>query len=308
MMNSNTRQSPQSEEYICIIEPPPGSSSLSSLADSLDTQWVSLSGEQVIVATANSAWLYKSPTCQNASRYSQFMRDTDGSVHSTQNLLDAAIAAAYYRYSEATLPALTIGRWIWQLAGHYHLTCLTPQLMRTVAQEFTAGDRTVLANWAQLKARRERGYNRTTIEDIEYLGYNAQAVVAEFYPEQVANLLEYLQAGATSDPLRFLGYSFTIERIATRIEQEYIQLATGILPPSLTCITEPHYRPWLYGSVGVDAGDVQETLEVVSRLSAGERTRVAQACYATAQICFQSAHLGTIADWQTKPILNCLKR
>ncbi|MEM9509734.1 MAG: hypothetical protein AAGA16_18980 [Cyanobacteria bacterium P01_E01_bin.35] len=307
-MNPNARQSPPSEEYICIVTPPPGSESLARLANSIDTQWVQISPETVIVATANSSWLYQPHTLKDLDRYGQSMTDTDGSVHSTQNLLDAAIAAAYYQYSQGILPELTLERWIWQLAGHYHLTCLTPKLMREASQAFIKGDRPILGSWAKLKAQREREYNRTTLQDIEYLGYNAQAVVSEFYPPQAASLLEYLQQDSATDPFRCLGYSYTIERIATRIEQEYIQLATGILPPSLTCLTEPTSRPWLYGSVGVDAGDVQETVEVVTRLSAQERIRVAKACYTTALICFHHSPQSLAADWQTEPILHSLKR
>lgn len=308
MMNSNARQSCQTEEYICITEPTLGKSPLIRLENSLDTQWVRLSAQQVIIATTNSSWLYQSHLQQSLNRYSQSMRDIDGTVNSTQNLLDAAIAAAYYQYSKVILPELTLGRWLWQLAGHYHLTCLTPKLMRKAAEEFAAVERPMLASWARLKAQREQEYNRTTLQDLEYLGYNAQAVVSEFYPEQVTKLLTYLQTGITPDPFRCLGYSFAVERIATRIEQEYIQLTTGILPPSLTCLTEPQSRPWLYGSVGVDAGDVQETVEVVTRLSAAERTRVAQACYAIALICFHHSPQGLAADWQTKPILRSLKK
>lgn len=307
-MNSNTHPSQKAEEYICVIEPAVGNTPLTRISNSIDTQWVRLSAEVVIVATANSAWLYQPHSLKSLDRYGQSMTDFSGSVCSTQNLLDAAIAAAYSQYTEVMLPELTLERWIWQLAGHYHLTCLTPKIMREAAEIFMRGDQLILDSWARLKAQREKEYNRTTLQDIEYLGYNAQAVTSEFHPPQATSLLKYLQQGQTPDPLRCVGYSYAIERIATRIEQEYIQLATGILPPSLTCLTKSNSRPWLYGSVGVDVGDVQETIEVVARLSAPERIRIAKACYATALLCFHHSPQSLANDWQTEPILQSLKR
>ena len=89
-----------SEEYICIINPPRGITPLIRLSNSIDTQWTRLSSKVVAVATANSAWLYKPNALEDLDRYGQSMKDIDGSINSTQNLLDAAIAAAYYKYSE----------------------------------------------------------------------------------------------------------------------------------------------------------------------------------------------------------------
>jgi len=306
-MNCNERRAHKSEEYICIVNPPRRKTLLQRLSNSMDTQWIKLSPEMVAVATANSAWLYKPNAQINLDRYGQSMKNLDGSIESTQNLLDAAIAAAYYQYSEAVLPDLTLADWIWQLAGHYHLTCLTPKLMKEASQGFAIANYPTLAKWARRKANREQDYNRNTLQDIRYLGYNAEAVVAEFHPTQARSLIDYLEREKSLEPMDCVGYSYTIERIATRIEQEYIQLVCGLLPPSLTCITAPTSRPWLYGSVGVDIGDVQETVEAIAELKAEDRIRVARACYETALLCFAPSEQGFVPDSEIEPVLESMK-
>lgn len=306
-MNSNERRSQTSEEYICIINPPRGITPLIRLSNSIDTQWTRLSSKVVAVATANSAWLYKPNALEDLDRYGQSMKDIDGSINSTQNLLDAAIAAAYYKYSEVVLPELTLAGWIWQLAGHYHLTCQTPNLMRKASEAFAIADQPTLAKWARRKASREQDYNLTTLRDIKYLGYDPQGVVEKLHPTQVTSLIEYLTEKESYNPLNSLGYSYTIERIATRIEQEYTQLVGSLLPPSLTCITAPTSRPWLYGSVGVDIGDVQETVEAIAGLKAEDRVQVAHACYKSALLCFDYSPQSFVSDADIQPILELLK-
>ncbi len=306
-MNSHESRLRKKEEYICIIDPPRGTTPLTRLSNSIDTQWTRLSPETVAVATTNSAWLYKANALEILDRYGQSMKDIDGSIDSTQNLLDAAIAAAYYQYSEAVLPGLTLASWIWQLAGHYHLTCSTPKLMRDASEAFAIANQPTLAKWAQKKANRERDYNQTTLQDIEYLGYKPEAIVTKFQPTQAQSLIDYLVEGQSPNPIDCVGYSYTIERIATRIEQEYTQLVGSLLPPSLTGIIAPTSRPWLYGSVGVDIEDVQETVETVAGLKAEERIRVAKACYKTALLCFDDSPESFAPDSEIELILESLK-
>lgn len=300
-MNSNERRHEKSEEYICIINPPRGITPLVRLSNSIDTQWTRLSPKVVAVATANSAWLYKPNALDSLDRYGQTMKDIDGSIASTQNLLDAAIAAAYYKHSEVVLPELTLEGWIWQLAGHYHLTCQTPRIMMLAAEAFARDGIPTLAKWAKRKASREQDYNRTTLRDIKYLGYDPHAVVEKLHPNQATSLIKYLAGEKSYDPMNCVGYSYIIERIATRIEQEYTQLVGSLLPPSLTCITAPSSRPWLYGSVGIDIGDVQETVEVVAELKAENRVRVAHACYHSALLCFDYSPQSFAPDAEIKP-------
>lgn len=306
-MNSNERRSQKSEEYICINNPPRGITPLIRLSNSIDTQWTRLSPKVVAVATANSAWLYKPHALENLDRYGQSMKDIDGSIASTQNLLDAAIAAAYYQYSEVVLPELTLEAWIWQLAGHYHLTCETPRLMTKAAEAFAIAGYPALAKWARRKANREQDYNRSTLRDLKYLGYDPQAVVEKLRPTQVTSLTKYLAGEKSYDPMNCVGYSYIIERIATRIEQEYTQLVGSLLPPSLTCITAATSRPWLYGSVGVDIGDVQETVEAVAELKAEDRVQIARACYHSALLCFDYSPRSFAPDVELKPLLESLK-
>lgn len=297
-MNPNGR-SPNLEECRCIIDAPTATNTLSRLASSVDTQWTRLSPETVIVATANSAWLYKSDPMKGLDRFAQSMDGTSGSLTSTQNLLDGAIAAAYYRHFERTVPELTLEHWIWKLAGHYHLTNLTPILIEDLVETFVLSNRLNLVQWARRKVERERYYNQTTVQDIEYLGYDAQAVIAEVRPRQIDTIIDYLIEGQKSNPLHCIGYSYVMEHIATRVERDYIGLVESLLPPNIASCS----RPWLYGSAGIDIEDVRETIETVAGLTAKERTCVARACYDVALLCFNASEPEEISNLEIQPML-----
>ena len=302
-MNSNEHQAGKPEEYKRVFFAPVATTPRARLANSLDTQWAWLSPETLIVATASSVWLYPYNSL-DSDRFARPMEGIGGSIASTQSLLDGAIAAAYYKYSYVILPDLTLARWIWQLAGHYHLTCLTPRLIEEAVQQFARANRFALARWARRKASRERDYNLAALRDIECLGYDAQAVVSELHPTQAVTLIDYLIQGVRSrNPIDCVGYSYAIERIATGIGVEYIQLVEGLLPPNPASAN----RPWLYGSVGIDIEDVQETVEMVAGLTAQERTRVAKACYETALLCFDRSKRNIVSDFEIQLTLQSLK-
>ncbi|MGF1479660.1 MAG: hypothetical protein ACFB4I_09230 [Cyanophyceae cyanobacterium] len=300
MNNDDYRAGPEDPSRIFFA--PVAATPRARLANSLDTQWARLSPETLVVATASSVWLYPHGS-SDSDRFAQPMADMSGSVASTQSLLDGAIAAAYQRYSYVILPDLTLARWIWRLAGHYHLTCLTPTLMAEAAHRFASTHRSSLATWARQKASREKDYNGAALRDIQCLGYDAEAVISALHPAQADNLLNYLALGVQSrNPIDCVGYSYTIERIATGIGVEYIQLVEGLLPPNPAAAS----RPWLHGSVGIDCEDVQETVEMVAGLTAAERTCVAKACYETALLCFNRSRQHIVSDFEIQLILKTL--
>lgn len=300
-MNSNEYRAGKPEDYDQIFFAPMTTTPLSHLSNSLDTQWARISPETVIVATARSVWLYPHNSL-DSERFAQPMESVSGSESSTQSLLDGAIAAAHHEYSHVILPDLTLARWIWQLAGHYHLTCLTPKLLEKAAEQFAIAKRPMLAKWAKQKANRERDRNLAALRDIECLGYDAQAVVSELHPAQAVTLIAHLMERQSSNPIDYVGYAYAIERIATGIGVEYIQLVEGLIPPNPASAS----RPWLYGSVGIDVEDVQETLAMVAGLAAQERTRVAQSCHETALLCFDRSRRRYVSDFEIQLILQSL--
>ncbi|MEL6788289.1 MAG: hypothetical protein AAFO76_12970 [Cyanobacteria bacterium J06607_15] len=301
-MNSNQKQSTKSAECRCIIDAPATLNSYARLSAAVDTQWTKLAPETVIVATANSAWLYNYDPRKSIDRFASSMSGIEGTISSTQNLLDGAIAAAYYHYCERQVSELTLAGWIWQLAGHYHLTSLTPTLLEDVGQEFSEGNQRDLARWAKQQAQRERGYNISTIRDIEYLGYDAQKVVSQLHPHQPEIIIDYLIECQKTNPLCYLGYAYTLERIATRVEQDYRQQIQSLLPPN---IASPR-RPWLYGSVGVERENVKQTTQLIDNLSGRKRSLIARNCYEIALLCFEYAETVNLTNAQIEPMLQAL--
>ncbi|MGB5711529.1 MAG: iron-containing redox enzyme family protein, partial [Waterburya sp.] len=271
----------------------------------MDTQWTRLSPETVAVATTKSAWLYKSNDLDILDRYGQSMKDIDGSIDSTQNLLDAAIAAAKYAVnSDVRPPALTAKRWIWRLAGAYHLTHPAPQLFKEAARRFALKGHSMLADWAAEKAKEEAGHDLLALRDIKSLGYDAEAVVKELVPPAAQVLIDYFTRSIQDDnPIDCVGYSYTMERMALGVGEEYIQKIEALLPPGINATRCQR----THSSVGADAEHVEETVEMIAELTSQERVRIVRACYETALMCFSPAHKGYMTDEMLQPILSPLK-
>ena len=301
-MNSNHEQFSKLTEYRCIIDTSAALNPFARLSSAIDTQWTKIAPETVIVASASSAWLYNYDSRKSLDRFARSMSGIEGTISSTQNLLDGAIAAAYYHYCKRQVPELTLAGWIWQLAGHYHLTCLTPTLMEDVGEEFAQDNQRELSQWAKQQAQRERDYNLSTLRDIEYLGYDAQNVISQLHPHQPGTIIDYLIKNLKTNPLCYLGYSYTLERMATRVEQDYRQQVQSLLPPN---IASPS-RPWLYGSVGVERKNVEETTRLIDSLSGRKRSLIARTCYEVALLCFEHSETVNLSNAQIEPMLQPL--
>lgn len=300
-MNYNAKKISRSPECHCIIDAPQALTPRARLSSSIDTQWTKLDDITTVVATANSAWLHVSDPDRNLNRFSSSMDGISGTVASTQNLLDGAIATAF-NYCNESVPDLTLGRWIWKLAGHYHLTSITPLLLADVAESISFRGRPNLVHWARRKASREKSYNLTTIIDMEYLGYDACYVINDFNPEQADILIDYIIDEKGNNPFCSIAYSYTMETIATRAEQDYLRQVESLMPPNISCLRQPMF----YGSLGVRYLDVQETLKLISSLSAAERSSVAKACYEIALICFTCSETIDISDSKLERMLKPL--
>lgn len=94
----------------------------------------------------------------------------------TEKLLDSAIAAAKSAIkSNVKPPELTSTRWLWRLAGFYHLCHPIPRLVKQAKKKFAAQKRWRLANWAEKNAQEEAGHDLLALKDIESLGSRAIA-------------------------------------------------------------------------------------------------------------------------------------
>lgn len=271
-------------------------------SDFTSVEWAQIAPGKVIVATEERTWLYQPRSKED--RFSQPMEGA-GNVATTSKLLDGAIAAAKYAVnSDIRPPALTATRWVWRLAGSYHLTHSVPRLMKEASQRFAASSRFMLAEWAIEKAKEEAGHDLLALRDIQSLGYDAKAVVKTLVPPAAKILIDYFTRSVQDDdPIDSVGYSYTMERLAMGIGEEYIQKVEVLLPPNTNatrCLR-------VHSSVGADVEHVEETVEMVAELTSKERIRIARACYETALMCFSPPQESYITNAVLQPILNPLK-
>lgn len=227
------------------------------------------------------------------------------SVAKTRKLLDGAIALAWRDVkTKRRPPALTPARWVWRLAGAYHSSRFTTQLMEKAAQRFAASDRKILAKWAAQRAKEEAGHDRLALLDIQSMGYEAEAVVQALVPFAAKAFVDYFfQSVQGSNPIDCVGLSYAGERPATFIGEEYIQSIKALLPPNI------YATRWLrvHSGVGVEAKHIEETIKVVAQLTPQELIRVVRACYQTALLRFSPPKGNYISDEELQNILKPLK-
>ncbi|KST65735.1 hypothetical protein BC008_22230 [Mastigocoleus testarum BC008] len=261
--------------------------------------------EQVAGKTTKRTWAHKSNSSGIVDPGSRKSVDAD-KLAKTRKLLDGAIALAWRDVmTNRRPPALTSTRWVWRLAGSYHLTHSYPPLIKKAAQHFAKTGRTSLAQWAEQKAKEEQGHDLLTLQDIQSMGYKASALVeAVVHPGAVALVNYFTQTVKSPDPIGCVGYSYTMERLATGIgTKKYIQSVETMLPQDTNatrCLR-------VHSSVGADVEHVEETVEMVAGLSPSERNDIANACYKTALLCFNPPKEGYISDEELHHVLKPLK-
>lgn len=241
------------------------------------TDCARLDATTVLLATPERAWLgdCEHPVSPNSR----------SDVATARKLLDGALGAAWRRAPHAPPPPpLTRTRWVWRLAGYYHLTHSTPGLMNEAAARFTARAEPVLAAWAHERAREEQGHDQLALRDIAALGHPAQAVVAALVPETAAILVAHFEACVRGeDPLASVGYAYTLERLALTVGAADIAAVQALLPPGLDATRCMR----VHSAVGSDAAHVDDNLELVAGLAPAQRARIAAAVYRTAALCLQ---------------------
>jgi hypothetical protein len=244
----------------------------------------------------NSTWSNKASIQQIASV---------DEIAKTQSLLDRAIAVACRTVeSNHRPPALTPERWVWGLAGSYHLSHIAPQLIEEASQRFAVSGCQSLAQWLRQQAIEELGHDRLALLDIQSMGYRAEAVVQTLIPPATVALVNYLDRSVQgSYPVSCIGCKYAIERIATGIKEKHIQLIEDLLPPNVRATRCLH----THSSVGSDAGHVKEVVKMIAGLSPADRTHVVGACYETALLCFGFSEEDDIAEEDLQRLLQPLR-
>lgn len=257
-------------------------------------EWAEVAPGRIVVATAERAWVHV-PVFTGQMDVFALPMEGPGTEATTRQLLDGAIAAAGGGAPRsAPRPPLTPARWAWRLAGYYCTTHATPRLMAVAAERFAAAGRQALAAWARDKVREEAGHDRLALRDLAALGHHAERVVAALVPPTAAALVRYFEARVLEDedPIGCVGYAYTLERLALERGPRDIAAVEAVLPPGVMatrCLR-------VHSAMGSDAAHVEELVALVAGLAAGERERVARACYETALIYCTPPPGGFITD------------
>jgi hypothetical protein len=243
---------------------------------------------------------------ENSDSFAQKMIDIDeDALTKTRKLLDQAIVQAYYAVkSDRRPPDRTYTRWVWRLAGAYHLSCHTSRLMEKAAENFSALGRENLAQWAAQKAREEAGHEQIALLDIQSMGYDAEAVVQALIPSTTKHYVNYFtQVVEAANPIGCIGLCYATERLGTFVGKEYIQKVEALLSPGINATR------WLrlHSSLGSEVNHVDDIIRVVAQLNREECIRVARACYETALLRFMPPKGDYISDEELQGILNPLK-
>lgn len=270
----------------------------------IDNKSACFVADEAVVKTAKRAWVHQPTLAETGDRFAAKKIDAD-SVAKTRKLLDGAVAYAWKTVkSKRKPPALTRTRWVWRLAGSYHLTHFYPRLIEEALLRFAKAGHESLARWAAEKAREETGHDHLALLDIQSMGYDAEAVVkALVHPGAMALVNYFTKSVQAPDPIGCIGYSYTMERLAICTGEEYIQKVEALLPPGT------HATRWLrvHSRVGADVKHVEETVEMVAGLTPQERTRIAGACYETALLCFSPPKENYITEEELQNVLKPLE-
>lgn len=254
-----------------------------------EIEWAALPAGLVVVATPERQWSHRS------GPWGPFARPMTGpgSKATTRGLLDAAARLGWAAAARRPEPPITPLRWAYRLCGFYRTTHATPPLMREAAARFEAAGRPELATWALKKAREEKGHDALALADLRSLGHDAERTVARVVPGVPAALVRRFEELVRSpEPVRCVGYTYALERLALEVDAEYIARVEASLPRGVRatrCLR-------VHSASGSDEAHVDETVDLVASLPAAERSAIALACHETSSLCFSSPEGEPLSD------------
>lgn len=247
----------------------------------MSVQWVHLPDGNTLVAGSDGAWIQRPVIAALGLRFpmTDCIRTTS---QTTRHLLDGAIAAAE-RNAPAPQPTpMTATRWTWQLMGQWYCAHHSVALLPTVASRYDSAGRRDLARFARRKLEEELGHDQFPLDDLRGLGHDAQALVRAVAPPPAARAcVEYARACARGDhPVDLLGYVYALERRVIRVPDQWLTDLETVLPSGVDAVSAIRLH-----AMDLDLEHVDEAIRFIAALPAGDRTRVAQACYRTTEIC-----------------------
>lgn len=256
--------------------------------------------------TTNLDLLHQPEATESKDLYVTNVIDAE-TLTKTQKLLDSAIISARNAVkSKRKPPILTPTRWVWRLAGYYHLSYCTPRLMEKAHERFASANRQILVQWAAHKAKEEAGHYLLALRDIQSMGYRAEAVVEVLFPPDSKALWNYFTQSVQDSAIDCIGYSYTAERLAMCLGEVYIQKVEALLPPG---INATRYLRAHSAVSTTEIEHVKENLAIIAGLTPEERDRVVKACYEVASLCFNAPQQADIdiSDEEIESVLKPLK-
>jgi hypothetical protein len=243
-------------------------------------QWVHLGPGRLLVAGTKGAWIQRpQPGAIGLSR--AMPADLPADAETTRHLLDGAIAVAEREAPEVEQPPMTALRWAWYLTSQWYCAHHSVALLPELIQRYDSLGRADLATFARLKLEEEQGHDEFAIDDLNALGYDANALVRNVptVPSVVA-LVDYgRECARGTDPTAFLGYAYAIERRVLRLTDEWFESLGQVLPPGAPVATGLRAH-----ATELDVEHVEEAVEFIASLPAADRTSIAQACHRATEI------------------------
>jgi hypothetical protein len=251
----------------------------------MPAQWAHLGADGVLVASSRGAWIQEPGFVGMLGPLGLVgpMPDSlPATEETTRQLLDGAIAAAERAAPHVQEPPITALRWAWNLVSQWHCAHHSVALLPDLIERFEAGERPDLVQFARQKREEERGHDQFAIDDLQALGYDAEALVRHVPPAPTVTAgLNYARRCVHGDqPVEFLGYAYALERRVLNLKGDWLARLDAVLPPGVDAASgvRMHVNE-------LDTEHVDEAIAFFAGLPSADRTAIAVGCYRTTQIC-----------------------
>ena len=209
-----------------------------------------------------------------------------GSVEVTRQTMAGAIYAGFQRSAAERVLGEppqedSLFRYIYSIATMYHTTYSTTITMRQAAARLAALGHHRGADRCLHVVREEKGHDKLALNDLAAFGLQAEKFVERFYPRGARELGALYQRICDSEqPIGVFGYVYVLERLALLNTEETIAGVERLIPEGIKATRCMR----VHSAVGSDQRHVEESLEFIASLDAGDRAAIARAALETSRI------------------------
>jgi hypothetical protein len=246
----------------------------------MSVQWAHLPGGETLVASRDGAWLQQ-PAITPLGLLGPMADSLEATPDTTRHLVDGAIAAAERAAGRLTERPITATLWAWHLVGQWYCAHHGVALLPEVIRRYESAGRQEVAEFARRKLDEELGHDQFPLADLRALGYDAEGVVRNIEPPQVARAeVNFARECVFGEhPIEFLGYVYAQERRVVRIPQWWLTDLATVFPHGVDAASAIRLH-----AGELDRAHVDAAIQFIATLPADDRTRIVQACHRTAQI------------------------